>query len=167
MAETLLIRLAPAVQGFRDWLLVNEQGQGTGPVPNGAPDAGVRTSIRHVVVLAPRREATRFAVQVPGRKQPRSQLAVAVVVVFHCLGTGPVFQQDVAVHPQLGRAGGGLMGMVGLGCALCDHQIRTLRNRFSHQEFELACLISACTESCAVVAFDIDVGPAQVFAQAW
>ncbi len=69
MVETLLIRLAPAAQGFRDWLLVDEQGQGKGPVQSGAPDAGVINSIRRVVVLVPGSEVSLFEVQVPGRGQ--------------------------------------------------------------------------------------------------
>ncbi|HHJ16024.1 MAG TPA: type II secretion system protein GspL [Gammaproteobacteria bacterium] len=76
MAETLLIRLAPALQGFRDWLLVDEQGQGKGPVQNGAPDAGVIAAVRRVVVLVPGAEVSLMAAQVPGRNRQRVLRAV-------------------------------------------------------------------------------------------
>jgi len=80
MVETLLIRLAPAAQGFRDWLLLDEQGQGKGPVQNGAPDEGVINSIRHVVVLVPGSELSLFEVQVPGRNRQRVMRAVPYVL---------------------------------------------------------------------------------------
>jgi len=80
MAETLLIRLAPAAQGFRDWLLLDEQGQGKGPVQNGAPDAGVINSIRRVVVLVPGSEVSLFEVQVPGRNRQRVMRAAPYVL---------------------------------------------------------------------------------------
>jgi len=41
MAETLLIRLATENRGFRDWVLVDEQGVARSPVQTGVPDAGV------------------------------------------------------------------------------------------------------------------------------
>ena len=80
MAETLLIRLAPAAQGFRDWLLVDEQGQGKGPVQNGAPDAGVINSIRHVVVLVPGAEVSLLEARVPGRNRQRVVRATPYVL---------------------------------------------------------------------------------------
>jgi len=80
MAETLLIRLAPAAQGFRDWLLLDEQGQGKGPVQSGAPDEGVINSIHHVVVLVPGCELSLFEVQVPGRNRQRVIRAVPYVL---------------------------------------------------------------------------------------
>ena len=99
MAEKLLIRLAPGVQGFRDWLLVNEQGQGTGPVQSGAPDAGVLNSIRHVVVLVPGSEVSLFEVQVPGRNRQRVTRAVPYVLEER-------LAEDVeGLHFALGAAG--------------------------------------------------------------
>jgi general secretion pathway protein L len=99
MAETLLIRLAPALQGFRDWLLVNEQGQGTGPVQSGAPDVGVLNSIRHVVVLVPGSEVSLFEVQVPGRNRQRVMRAVPYVLEER-------LAEDVeGLHFALGAAG--------------------------------------------------------------
>jgi general secretion pathway protein L len=99
MAETLLIRLAPAAQGFRDWLLVNEQGQGTGPVQSGAPDVGVLNSIRQVVVLVPGSEVSLFEVQVPGRNRQRVMRAVPYVLEER-------LAEDVeGLHFALGAAG--------------------------------------------------------------
>ena len=80
MVETLLIRLSPAAQGFRDWLLVDEQGLGKGPVQRGAPDAGVINRIRHVVVLVPGSEVSLFEVQVPGRNRQRVTRAAPYVL---------------------------------------------------------------------------------------
>ncbi|HED18894.1 MAG TPA: type II secretion system protein GspL [Gammaproteobacteria bacterium] len=80
MPETLLIRLAPAARGFKDWLLLDEQGQGKGPVQNGAPDEGVINSIRRVVVLVPGCELSLFEVQIPGRNRQRVMRAVPYVL---------------------------------------------------------------------------------------
>lgn len=80
MAETLLIRLAPAAQGFRDWLLVDEQGQGRGPVQSGVPDVGLINSIRRVVVLVPGSEVSLFEAQVPGRNRQRVMRAASYVL---------------------------------------------------------------------------------------
>ncbi|MFQ5643203.1 MAG: type II secretion system protein GspL [Thiogranum sp.] len=98
MAETLLIRLAPAAQGFRDWLLIDEQGRGKGPVQSGAPDVGILNSVRHVVVLVPGIEVTLLEVQVPGRNRQRvmraapfvleEQLAADVEQLHFALGPG-------------------------------------------------------------------------------
>ena len=58
MAETLLIRLAAGTRGFRDWVLVDEQGQGKGPVQAGIPDVGILNGVRRVVVLVPGTEVS-------------------------------------------------------------------------------------------------------------
>jgi len=101
MAETLLIRLAPAAQGFRDWLLIDEQGQGKGLVQSGAPDAGIINSIRHVVVLVPGAEVSLLAMKVPGRNRQKV-LRAAPYVLEEQLAT------DVEqLHFALGAVNGG------------------------------------------------------------
>ncbi|HHH44662.1 MAG TPA: type II secretion system protein GspL [Gammaproteobacteria bacterium] len=100
MAETLLIRLAPAAQGFRDWLLIDEQGQGRGPVQNGVPDIGIIHSVRRVVVLVPGSEVLLLEVQVPGRNRQRVLRAAPYVLEEQLAG-------DVEqLHFALGAAGG-------------------------------------------------------------
>ena len=71
MAETLLIRLAAGTRGFRDWVLVDEQGQGKGPVQTGVPDAGIINGVRRVVVLVPGAEVSLAEARVPGRNRQR------------------------------------------------------------------------------------------------
>ncbi len=96
MAETLLIRLAAGTRGFRDWLLVDEQGQGKGPVQTGVPDAGIVNAVRRVVVLVPGAEVTLAKARVPGRNRQRvlraipyaleEQLAADVEALHFALG---------------------------------------------------------------------------------
>ncbi len=76
MAEALLIRLAANAQGFRDWVLVDEQGQGKGLVQAGAPDVGVINAVRRVVVFVPGIEVSLAEARVPGRNRQRVQRAV-------------------------------------------------------------------------------------------
>ena len=102
MAETLLIRLAAGTQGLRDWLLVDEQGQGKGPVQKGAPDTGIINSVRRVVVLVPGAEVSLAEARVPGRNRQRvlraipyaleEQLATDVEELHFALG--PVKEGD-------------------------------------------------------------------------
>jgi general secretion pathway protein L len=76
MADTLLIRLAPEAEGFRDWVLVDEQGQATGPVQTGVPDEGVISVTRRTVVLVPGNEVYLGQARVPGRNRQRVLRAV-------------------------------------------------------------------------------------------
>jgi len=108
MAETLLIRLATGTRGFRDWLLVDEQGQGKGPVQTGVPDDGIINSVRRVVVLVPGVEVSLVEARVPGRNRQRllraipyaleEQLATDVEELHFALGpVGEGDQYPVAV----------------------------------------------------------------------
>ena len=107
MAETLLIRLAAGAQGFRDWLLVDEQGQGQSPVQTGAPDAGVVLGVRRVVVLVPGAEVSLGEARVPGRNRQRllravpyaleEQLASDVEDLHFALGAADGDRHPVAV----------------------------------------------------------------------
>lgn len=76
MAETLLIRLAAGTRGFRDWVLVDEQGQGKSPVQTGAPDVGIINGVRRVVVLVPGAEVSVAEARVPGRNRQRLLRAI-------------------------------------------------------------------------------------------
>jgi len=80
MAETLLIRLAAGTRGFRDWVLVDEQGQGKGPVQTGVPDAGIINGVRRVVVLVPGTEVSLAEARVPGRNRQRLLRAIPYVL---------------------------------------------------------------------------------------
>jgi general secretion pathway protein L len=98
MAETLLIRLAAGRRGFRDWLLVDEQGQGKGPVQTGIPDVGIITAVRRVVVLVPGSEVTLAEARVPGRNRQRVLRAIPYALEEHLAA-------DVeALHFALGPA---------------------------------------------------------------
>ena len=108
MAETLLIRLAAGTRGFRDWVLVDEQGQGKGPVQTGVPDAGIINGVRRVVVLVPGAEVSLAEARVPGRNRQRllraipyaleEQLATDVEELHFALGpVGEGNQYPVAV----------------------------------------------------------------------
>jgi general secretion pathway protein L len=97
MADTLLIRLAAGTQGFRDWVLVDEQGQGKSPVQKGVPDEGIISATRRVVVLVPGAEVSLLEARVPGRNRQRllraipfaleEQLATEVEALHFALGT--------------------------------------------------------------------------------
>jgi len=108
MAETLLIRLAAGTRGFRDWVLVDEQGQGKGPVQSGVPDVGIINGVRRVVVLVPGAEVSVVEARVPGRNRQRllraipyaleEQLATDVEDLHFALGpVGEGDQYPVAV----------------------------------------------------------------------
>lgn len=71
MADTLLIRLAPDLQGLRDWLLVDLQGQVKTPVQSGPPSSAVVSGARRVVVLVPGAEVSLYEARVPGRNRQR------------------------------------------------------------------------------------------------
>ncbi|MFC1772556.1 type II secretion system protein GspL [Pseudomonadota bacterium] len=76
MADTLLIRLAPDLQGLRDWLLVDLQGQVKTPVQSGAPTSAVVSGARRVVVLVPGAEVSLYEARVPGRNRQRVLRAI-------------------------------------------------------------------------------------------
>ena len=76
MAETLMIRLAAENRGFRDWLLVDEQGVARSPVQAGAPDAGVVAGTQRAVVLVPGIEVFIGQARVPGRNRQRVLRAI-------------------------------------------------------------------------------------------
>jgi len=108
MADTLLIRLAAGTRGFRDWVLVDEQGQGKGPVQTGVPDVGIINGVRRVVVLVPGAEVSLAEARVPGRNRQRllraipyaleEQLATDVEELHFALGpVGEGNQYPVAV----------------------------------------------------------------------
>lgn len=71
MADTLLVRLAAGNRGFRDWVLVDEQGVARSPVQGGVPDAGVIAGTPKAVVLVPGVEVFIGAARVPGRNRQR------------------------------------------------------------------------------------------------
>lgn len=71
MAETLLIRLEAGAAGIREWLLVDELGDGKSPVRAGAPDAGIVQGARRIVVLIPALETYLDQASVPGRNRQR------------------------------------------------------------------------------------------------
>jgi general secretion pathway protein L len=97
MADTLLIRLAPDLQGLRDWLLVDLQGQVKTPVQPGPPTSAVVSGARRVVVLVPGAEVSLYEARVPGRNRQRvlrvipfaleEQLAGDVETLHFALGT--------------------------------------------------------------------------------
>jgi general secretion pathway protein L len=76
MADTLLIRLAPDLQGLRDWLLVDLQGQIKTPVQPGPPGGAVISGARRVVVLVPGAEVSLYEARVPGRNRQRVLRAI-------------------------------------------------------------------------------------------
>ncbi len=76
MADTLLIRLAAAEAGFRDWLLVDEQGGARTPVREGVPEAGVISGATRTVVIVPGEEILLSEARVPGRNRQRVLRAI-------------------------------------------------------------------------------------------
>lgn len=66
MADTLFIRLAPRLEGIRDWLLIDAEGQIKTPVQTGAPAAAVIDGARRVVVLVPGEDVALQEARVPG-----------------------------------------------------------------------------------------------------
>ncbi len=76
MADTLLIRLAASQAGFRDWMLVNEQGETRTPVREGTPEAGVVAGASRIVVIVPGEEVLLSEARVPGRNRQRVLRAI-------------------------------------------------------------------------------------------
>ena len=76
MADTLLLRLAPDLQGLRDWLLLDPQGQIKTPVQSGPPASAVVSGARQVVVLVPGAEVSLYQARVPGRNRQRVLRAI-------------------------------------------------------------------------------------------
>ncbi len=76
MADTLLIRLAAAGAGFRDWMLVDEQGAARTPVREGVPEDGVVAGAPRIVVIVPGDEVLLSEVRVPGRNRQRVLRAI-------------------------------------------------------------------------------------------
>jgi general secretion pathway protein L len=76
MADTLLIRLAPAQQGIRDWLLIDAEGQVKTPAQDGAPAGAVVAGARRVVVLVPGEDVALLEARVPGRNRQRLLRAI-------------------------------------------------------------------------------------------
>ena len=76
MADTLLIRLAAAESGFRDWMLVDEHGSARTPVRMGEPEAGVVAGASRVVVIVPGNEVLLSEARVPGRNRKRVLRAI-------------------------------------------------------------------------------------------
>ena len=60
----------------------------------------------------------------------------------------------------------GLSRMVGLHGANCEHRVGALHSRLAKKEFQLAQLVAAQAEACAVVPFDVKLRPAKVRRQA-
>jgi general secretion pathway protein L len=77
MADTLLIRLAPRLEGIRDWLLIDAEGQIKTPVQSGAPAAAVIGGARRVVVLVPAEDVALHEARVPGGRN-RQRLLRAI-----------------------------------------------------------------------------------------
>lgn len=76
MADTLLLRLAPDLQGLRDWLLLDLHGQIKTPVQPGSPPDAVVSGARRVVVLVPGAEVSLYQASVPGRNRQRILRAI-------------------------------------------------------------------------------------------
>lgn len=76
MADTLLIRLAPAQQGIRDWMLLDAEGQVKTPVQAGAPATAVVAGARRVVALVPGEDVGLYEARVPGRNRQRVLRAI-------------------------------------------------------------------------------------------
>jgi len=76
MAETLMIRLAAENRGFRDWVLVDEEGVARSPVQAGAPDTGIVAGAPRAVVLVPGVEVFIGQARVPGRSRQRVLRAI-------------------------------------------------------------------------------------------
>jgi len=80
MADTLLIRLAAAGAGFRDWVLVDEQGGARTPVREGVPETGVLAGASRIVVIVPGNEVLLSEARVPGRNRQRVLRAIPYVL---------------------------------------------------------------------------------------
>ncbi len=76
MADILLLRLAPDLQGLRDWLLLDQQGQVKTPVQLGSPPGAVVSGARRVIVLVPGAEVSLYQARVPGSNRQRILRAI-------------------------------------------------------------------------------------------
>lgn len=76
MADTLLIRLAAAGAGFRDWVLIDEAGAARTPVREGVPESGVVAGATRIVVIVPGSEVLLAEARVPGRNRQRVLRAI-------------------------------------------------------------------------------------------
>jgi general secretion pathway protein L len=76
MADTLVIRLAPAQKGILDWVLIDTDRQIKTPVQRGTPAGAVVAGARRVVVLVPGEDVTLYEARVPGRNRQRVLRAI-------------------------------------------------------------------------------------------
>lgn len=107
MADTLLIRLAAAGAGFRDWMLIDEQGAARTPVRKGAPETGVAAGASRIVVIVPGSDVLLSEAHVPGHNRQRvlravpyvleEQLASDVETLHFALGPAQAENYPVAV----------------------------------------------------------------------
>ncbi len=101
MADTLLIRLAPRLEGIRDWLLVDVDGNIRTPVQTGAPTDAVIGGARRVAVLVPGEDVALHEARVPGGRNRHRLLRAIPFALEEQLAS------DVEdLHFALGKAAG-------------------------------------------------------------
>ena len=98
-------------------------------------------------------------------KYPIEQNITRIQVGFGRIGNA-FFENQFTIHAQLARGGCRLPRMVRLHCTLGDDDICFLLQRISHQKFKLASFVAACSKSSAIIALYVDLGAAQMLAQA-
>src|SRR5215472_18635426 len=76
-----------------------------------------------------------------------------------------VIQHEMAFEPGLGRCRRCLADMVGLKAALRNDDSRACRQRCADQELSLAGLVAAESKPDAIVALDVESGPADMLVQ--
>ena len=89
----------------------------------------------------------------------QQHIAAGRVIVI-CLA-GAILEKNVAIDAHFRGASGGLARVIGLGRALCQHDVGTLISRFRHQVLEFSRLIAAGRHAGAIVALDPDFRPTQ------
>ena len=94
------------------------------------------------------------------------QKHVAVQPVIGIVGSGAVFKDRVALHPQTCAERGRLADMVRLRGTLRDDHVGLSGQRLAHQELQLAGLVAAGGHPGAIVPLDPKPGPAQGIGQA-
>ena len=96
----------------------------------------------------------------------RAKEVVEEQVALHVRPVAQRSQHQIAFQPQFRRGRRRLPALVRLRIGAGNDAVRTLRDRFPKEKFEVAGLVAAERQPGEVIAFDIDVGAAQTFRKA-
>ena len=109
----------------------------------------------------PRSNSCKFSIHVgigramlDARTMQMIQQDIAACRVIVVRFAGAILEQDVAIDSHLRGAGSRLARVIGLRCALCQHDVGALISRFRQQVLEFSSLVAAGRHAGAIVTLD-------------